>query len=89
MGLGKPVVGSDQGGMPELINHGVNGQLARVDDADAFVAAVEEMLASPYRRRAIGEAAKSTIRDSHNALDLARETVDLYESLRLGSSNQS
>jgi glycosyltransferase involved in cell wall biosynthesis len=89
MGLGKPVVGSDQGGMPELINHGVNGQLARVDDADAFVAAVEEMLASPYRRQAIGEAAKSTIRDSHNALDLARETVDLYESLRLGSSNQS
>jgi glycosyltransferase involved in cell wall biosynthesis/GT2 family glycosyltransferase len=52
MSMGKPMVATDVGGMPELIDHGRTGLLVAPDDADALAAAMRTLVADPvlYRR---------------------------------------
>lgn len=45
--LGTPVVSTDGGGMPELVQDGVSGRLVPVGDAAALAAALADVLASP------------------------------------------
>jgi glycosyltransferase involved in cell wall biosynthesis len=51
MALGVPVVSSDVGGMPELIEDRVSGRLVPQGDAQAFADAVSDLLAAPDERR--------------------------------------
>ena len=57
MALGKPVVATALGGVPELIRDAETGFLIPPDDAGRMADAVEEALAAPERRAAVGEAA--------------------------------
>jgi glycosyltransferase involved in cell wall biosynthesis len=57
MALGKPVVATALGGVPELIRDTETGFLFPPDDAGAMADAVAEVLAAPERRAAVGEAA--------------------------------
>lgn len=74
MAAGLPVVATDTGGLPELIEHGKSGYLAPVGDVDQLTAYTRELLARP-----------ATLRNfSANALARAREfdlhnIVPLYE----------
>ncbi|HHE46858.1 MAG TPA: glycosyltransferase family 1 protein [Bacteroidetes bacterium] len=54
--LGVPVVASAAGGVPEIIEDGVNGRLVKPGDAEALAEAIEELYRSPELRRSIGEA---------------------------------
>jgi 2-deoxystreptamine N-acetyl-D-glucosaminyltransferase/2-deoxystreptamine glucosyltransferase len=83
MAGGTPVVASDVGGIPEIVQHGVSGLLVPPGDAVALREALAELIADPGRRRAMGEAAR---RRSH---DFAASTIvpsleNLY--LQLNSS---
>jgi glycosyltransferase involved in cell wall biosynthesis len=57
MALGKPVVATALGGVPELIRDTETGFLIPPDDAGRMADAVAEALAAPERRAAVGEAA--------------------------------
>lgn len=57
MTLGKPVIASDIGGMPDMIVHGANGLLVRPDDVAALASALERLVRLPDERRRLGEAA--------------------------------
>jgi glycosyltransferase involved in cell wall biosynthesis len=52
MAAGTPVIASDAAGPAEIIEHGVTGLLARVDDVRAWVEAIERLVtnASTYRK---------------------------------------
>jgi trehalose synthase len=70
----RPVVASRIGGIQDQIEHGVSGVL--LDDAtdlEAYGAAVLELLASPERAAAMGDAAHERVRDrflgTHSLLD--------------------
>lgn len=58
---GLPVMGSNKGGLPELIEPGVNGMLVEPGDADRWRAAIVDVLRHPERMAALRE---STIRSS-------------------------
>jgi glycosyltransferase involved in cell wall biosynthesis len=60
---GVPVVGSDLGGIPELIETGVHGQVVPADDADALANALRSVLAEPERAFAMGRAARRFVED--------------------------
>lgn len=47
LGLGLPVIGSDKGGIPELVEDGKNGRLVPAGDAAAWEAALGEVLKNP------------------------------------------
>ena len=55
MQLGLPVVASNVGGIPDFVEDGVNGRLVEPEDAKELIAGIQELLADPEKRRAIGE----------------------------------
>jgi glycosyltransferase involved in cell wall biosynthesis len=57
MALGKPVVATALGGVPELVRDTETGFLVPPNDAGRMADAVAELLAAPERRAAVGEAA--------------------------------
>jgi glycosyltransferase involved in cell wall biosynthesis len=56
MAHGKPVVAFDVGGIPEWLSHGETGLLVPPGEVAGLAAAIEELLMSPERRRAMGQA---------------------------------
>ena len=73
---GLAVVSTAVGGVPELVEDGTNGRLVPPDDAPALAAAIDELVADPDRRRALGRAGQARVArhfDSAASLDaLAR-----------------
>jgi len=53
---GLACVSTEVGGVPELVDDGVNGRLVAPDDAAALAAAMLDLLRDPDRRRALGRA---------------------------------
>ena len=62
MSCGIPVVGSDIGGIPEVL--GETGRLCAPNDIDALTTAIRELLVNPDQARALG--AKARQRVKHN-----------------------
>jgi glycosyltransferase involved in cell wall biosynthesis len=79
MALGKPVVSTTIGAAGIGVTDGVNIRLA--DDADAFAAAVTELLDSPSRARAIGDAGRRFVIERYATDVLAHELLAFYEQL--------
>jgi len=63
---GLPVVAVANAGVPEVVEDGKTGLLAPLDDPDAFLRAVEELLVDAGRRRSMGRAAQVYIRRKHD-----------------------
>jgi glycosyltransferase involved in cell wall biosynthesis len=79
MAAGRAIVCSDQGGMPELIQDGVNGLLATHDSAQAYVNQLERMIDEPHFRRRMGEAARQSVELYFTDLSTAHTTEVVYE----------
>jgi L-malate glycosyltransferase len=62
MAAGVPVVATRVGGSPEVVRHGETGLLVPLDDEDALVAAIEDLLSQPELRRKCGRQAKELAR---------------------------
>lgn len=60
--LGTPVVGTDVGGMRELISNKVSGRLVPARDPDALRAALDEVLEEPDRARSYSDAALASLK---------------------------
>jgi glycosyltransferase involved in cell wall biosynthesis len=56
---GTPVVATTAGGLPQAITDGETGRLVPERDATALAAAIDQVLASPDRGRALGAAARA------------------------------
>ena len=55
MSLGKPVVASATGGVPEIVDHDETGLLVPPGNARALAEAISSMLADPQRAASLGE----------------------------------
>jgi glycosyltransferase involved in cell wall biosynthesis len=58
MGCEVPVVASDAGGLPEVVEHGVTGLVVPRGDTPALAGAIGSLLADPERRRRMGVAGR-------------------------------
>jgi N-acetyl-alpha-D-glucosaminyl L-malate synthase BshA len=58
MACGVPVVATRAGGIPEVVEEGVTGELCPVDDRAGLVAALTRVLADPGRRRELARNAR-------------------------------
>lgn len=61
MAMGKPVVASRTGGLPEIVVDGETGLLAAPGDADDLRRALERLIADPQLRARLGEAGRTRI----------------------------
>ncbi|ROT28135.1 glycosyltransferase [Micromonospora sp. HM5-17] len=70
---GIPVVTTDLGGLPELVEPGVDGEIVPADAPAPLAAALRGILADPARARRMGRAARAKVaRDFAPATHLAR-----------------
>jgi glycosyltransferase involved in cell wall biosynthesis len=58
MASGVPVLASDTGGVPELVENGVTGMLVPRLDVDALTQAMRDLLSDMHRLRQMGQAAR-------------------------------
>lgn len=78
MAAGRPVVAARQGGMPELIEDGVEGLLATPGDPLAYAEALDTLLGNPARAAALGRAARRAVEQRHAHTHTAAQAVALY-----------
>ncbi len=60
LSCGVPIVGPSVGGIPEMIDHGVNGYVVPPDNPAAVAEEIETILRDPARRARMGAAARQT-----------------------------
>jgi glycosyltransferase involved in cell wall biosynthesis len=78
MAFGRPVVASTVGGIPDLIEDGVNGLLVTPGDVDGLTAALSELAGDPARRARMGTAARERAIEVAAAEIVAAGWRDLY-----------
>lgn len=78
LACGVPVVGSDAGGLPEVVREGVTGMLRPVGDVEAMVRASIEILSDPARWRAMSEAAAADARERFSRDQVVAQYEALY-----------
>jgi N-acetyl-alpha-D-glucosaminyl L-malate synthase BshA len=76
-----PVVVSNAGGLPEVVEHGVTGFIHDPTHLNGFVSSVMKLLTNEPLRRAMGRRARREARLRFNADEMVGRYVQVYESL--------
>ncbi|MDD4767019.1 MAG: glycosyltransferase [Desulfotomaculaceae bacterium] len=78
LALGVPVVATEVGGLPEVVQHGETGLLAPPADAAALAKSIVWMLEHPQEGREMAAKGGDMVRRKFTAEEMARRTVNLY-----------
>ncbi|MEW6079434.1 MAG: glycosyltransferase [Thermodesulfobacteriota bacterium] len=81
MASGKPVIATDVGGVPEIVEHGVNGWLCPSDDVDCLAEAMTRLLSYPAQARDLGARAQATISERYSLPSVTARLLDVYKDL--------
>lgn len=76
-----PVVSTYVGGIPEIINNGVDGLLLEPGNKEALKEKLLQVLNSESLRKSIGENAKIKIEKKFDLLKICNELIEIYDSL--------
>jgi glycosyltransferase involved in cell wall biosynthesis len=79
MACATPVVACNSGGSPELIENGVSGFLIPVNNSDALVSRVAELLAEPSLRKSMGDNARRRIEESFSVERVLPKMIAAYD----------
>ena len=80
MASGVPVVGSDSGGLPEVVTNGVTGLLYPVGDVDSMAAGVLSIITDPSRQADMGAAGADDARNRFALDTVVSQYEELYRS---------
>jgi glycosyltransferase involved in cell wall biosynthesis len=81
MAAGLPVVATDVGGLPQMVQHGITGFLVPPRDPDALAESVGRLLDDPVLARSMGERGRARQRRDFSTETMVRHVSDLYERL--------
>jgi N-acetyl-alpha-D-glucosaminyl L-malate synthase BshA len=76
-----PVVTSNVGGLPEVVEHGVTGFLHDVGHVPGYVASVMKLLTNETLRRAMGRRARREAKRRFSADEMVGRYMQVYDSL--------
>jgi N-acetyl-alpha-D-glucosaminyl L-malate synthase BshA len=77
-----PVVASNAGGLPEVIEHGVTGFLHDPAHVGGFVASVLKLLTNETLRRSMGRRGRKRAREHFDVNEMVDRYIRVYDSLR-------
>jgi len=80
MALGKPVVATMVGGIPEVVSDGETGLLVPSDDEEALASALHKLLSDPKLAHEMGRRGKIVVEERFPSTRTAREVEEVYES---------
>jgi glycosyltransferase involved in cell wall biosynthesis len=81
MAMQRPVVAVDNGGTPEVVEHGRAGLLSRYQDVEAFAANVVTLLGDRELRARMGAYGRARVLDYFNAKRMASDAGAAYEAV--------
>lgn len=79
MAAGKPVVATNGGGVPEIVEDGRTGILVPMGDVQAMAEAISQILSDPVEARAMGIRARQRVADHFTLQQTARRVEAVYE----------
>jgi len=81
MAMGKPIVATAIGGIPEIIQHGANGLLVQSADIEGLAAAIKTIIDNPLMAQRIGRAARDFIEKNYSIDATVRKWETLYRQI--------
>jgi len=81
---GVPVVATAVGGIPEIVDDGVDGLLVAPGSVDGFAAALARLLDQPSLARAMGAAGRRNVLARNTSAAMVREVATLYSEALVG-----
>lgn len=84
MASGRAVVSTSISGIPELVEHGINGLLVKPGDAEELANAMRTLLADPHRAKEMGVRGQQKVRAEFTIQDCVAQLVQRLESEVLG-----
>ena len=82
MSWGLPVVATDSGGLPTMIEDGENGFLVPMRDSEAIAERIGELLTDTEYRENMGMVAREYVRGTHSWIWLVDELETVYDRIR-------
>jgi glycosyltransferase involved in cell wall biosynthesis len=86
---GRPLVGSDIGGIPEVIEHGVNGFLFRPADPRELARALERLITAPDLRERMGRSSRALQLERFPREGMVGRIERVYDEVLQGRSHAS
>jgi len=77
----KPVIASNVGSIPEVIDDGQNGLIVPPRDSKALASAISSLLINPELRKNLGENAYNKMKNLYNWDIIAKKTLNIYSGL--------
>lgn len=77
--FGKPVIGSDRGGIPEMVADGVRGLVYAADSPEALAGAMLKLCESPELAESMGREAKRFSDEAFNDRSFYESLVNIYQ----------
>jgi glycosyltransferase involved in cell wall biosynthesis len=81
MAMKKPVIGFDNGGTPEVVEHEKSGLLSAQDDVPALAANIKRLVLDPKLRAEMGEYGRSQVEQRFVPQRLAADVAGVYRQL--------
>lgn len=81
MSMGKPMVSTAVGGIPDVITEGENGMLVPKENPEALAEKLIQVLQDPALAARIGAAARKTIEERYSSDTMHRRILELYQSI--------
>jgi glycosyltransferase involved in cell wall biosynthesis len=81
MAMQRPVVALDNGGTPEVVEHGRSGLLAAPGDVEAIARNVVTLLRDPELRARMGEYGRARVLEYFNVQRMARDAEQAYDAI--------
>jgi starch synthase len=78
MERGRPVIASDVGGLPEIVEHGVSGLVVPAGDAEALADSIVALAADPARAAIMGRAGRERALTAFRQEQCTESTERLY-----------
>jgi len=89
MACGLPSIASDTGGIPEIVQNGINGILVEPGCSDAITQSIEKIIDTPSLIEKLGSRARESVCSRYSMDSVASRYIELFGSLMPGISRQS
>lgn len=80
--VGLPVVGTRGGGIPEMIEDGIDGYVCDVDDVDALAARLRELLMNPEKALEMGMKGRRKVAVENDPERVAQAHVEFFQKVQ-------
>src|SRR3989344_9498339 len=85
MAMGKPVVGTKAGGVPEVVKDGISGILVEPENPAALAGAIISLLRNRERMRQMGDAGRKIVEENYSIDVMVKRLYDFYNFLVAGA----